>query len=69
MSRPWTQEEILLLKKLYPAGAIDELKQAFPTRNIHAITEYARRRGIKCLVERNRLGTLQPLLEETNEAY
>lgn len=67
--RAWTDQEISLLRTLYPTGSTRELQEAFPTRNIHALSEYARKRGIKCLVERNRLGSLSPLLAETNEAY
>lgn len=65
----WTPEHIQKLREVYPRGTEEEITRWFPGMNMHAITEYARKRGIYREIIANRNGTLEPLLQETNEAY
>ncbi len=65
----WNEENNKKLIEIYPTSTIQELKDAFPGLKIHALNEYARRKGLKRLVCSQRKGTLRPLLEETLEAY
>jgi hypothetical protein len=59
----WNDQEDDKLRKLWPNATSEELRIAFPNIKHHALQEYARKKGIKRLVQ-YRKGTLAPLLEE-----
>lgn len=66
----WTQEEIEILKNMYPKlGKCQELQALFPNRNLNSITLKASRLGIKVLNPKTKGRTNQEyiaLLEKTN---
>lgn len=64
----WTKQDRDLLAKLWPTATKEELRLAFPGVQHHALSEMARKAGIKRLVQ-FRKGSLEKLLEETPEAY
>lgn len=66
---PFTDSEKLLLHKLWPASSIINIRAAFPNRSFSFLNNKANEFGIHCVVERNRLGTIKRLLEDSNVAY
>lgn len=65
----WTTERRILLKQLWPQASWKRLEKEFPTVKRHALGEMARRLGANREVEGQRKGTLQPLLEDSPEAW
>ena len=57
-----------LIKEHYPKGDLEWLSYKLD-KSIHAITEWARKRGIKREVQSNRNGTLEPLFNKTIQSY
>ncbi len=45
--RHWTEEEDALLRSLYPAASVEQLKEAFPDRSLGGIARHAKRLKIK----------------------
>lgn len=69
--RNWTDEQIKLLKNIYPTGTSEQIREAFPGKKLHAISEFARKRGISKADDkwRHRKGRLAPLLENSLQTY
>lgn len=65
----WTQDKLDLLDELYPITSNTDLCEIFGISNKRSIAEFARRRGLKKIIDFSRKGTLLPLLEENNIAY
>lgn len=67
-SRKLSEEHENLLLKMYPSGDFDLLAEKLG-KNKHAISELARRRGLKREVCDQRKGTLEPLFSKTLESF
>ena len=67
--RTYTEQEIASLTRLWPRGSIEQIKAALPTRTWRAISRMASILKLECEIERNRFGTLEPLLGDGLEVY
>jgi len=64
-----TESELDRLRELWPRSTKEEILKEFPGRNYRSLGNQMYKRGVKCEIERNRLGTVAPLLEDTHEAW
>lgn len=66
---PWTEQENNLLKEKYCTSSSKEIDNLFPNRSHFAIVIQAGKLNLKKEFVETRIGSLLPLLEDTNESY
>lgn len=69
MGKLYTNEEVKLLKELWPRATTKELLDAFPGRTHVALIQKAKSEGLEQTSVRHRKGDMTPLLNDTAEAW
>lgn len=67
---PWTQQDIKLFKEIYPYLSNKEIqRQYFPLRTIYSLESLGKNLKVKKQINSQRVGSIEPLLQDTPEAF